>query len=356
MKKQEIAPHWVIFERAGSLAYMETQDAQPRGLFLAFYCVKSLPFLPGFELSPCDSLSKLRTMAMIVSLEIPIPTFTGKDPLQSTIVTSFADPRPGQNAQPLTTTLYVAFTSPTPPQTMTTIPVTLPALTSSASAVPTPPSSTVPPASSSSPGGPFVPHSPAGNGNGISGGAVAGVAIGCLIAGAVITFIACFFLYRRRNQKYPEPYIQSHLPYDTEQKSGAAVRTAPLPSAGIAARSSLPQPAEDAAISKEVSKIRDNIKNHVQNFYHYQPVHRGIGGAELTALAAATNLDPSVVETMLANPSTRSDTIRLFIAWAILSRCEGQRQPTLLPCELAPILETVAGQGGKDNGESILAF
>jgi hypothetical protein len=188
---------------------------------------------------------------------------------------------------------------------------------------------------------------------GVSGGAVAGVAIGCLIAGAVIALIAGFFLYRRQSRRHPAAYHQSHLPYDSETKSGAAVTSTAVPAAGRNTDSLLPQPVEDAAITKELSKIRDNIKNHVQTYYQFQPVSGGIVNSELAALATATGLDTTVITAMLVTPSMRGDIMRLFIAWSVLSRCEEGRQPTLLPLELVAMLEALSKNKGRDNGEYI---
>ncbi|KAF2691611.1 hypothetical protein K458DRAFT_3203 [Lentithecium fluviatile CBS 122367] len=289
----------------------------------------------------------------VSTLSVTVPfAEDGSRVVPLTLTTTLTDPR---YAQSIVTALVVTPSPVTDDQRIpitTEIAVTLPALPAASSN--TAASSTVaqsPDSTPAKPTGSTASHLPL-VGSGVSGGAVAGVAIGCLIAGAIIALIVCFFLYRRRNQKQSAPYHQSHLPYDTEHKSGVAVRTTPVPSAGMVAGSSLPQPVEDATISKEVSRIRDNIKNHVQNFYHYQPVRGGIGSSELTALAAATNLDAAVVEAMLVNTSTRGDTIRLFIAWAVLSRCEGLRQLTLLPLELAPVLEAISRQDGKDNVKS----
>ncbi|KAF1831721.1 hypothetical protein BDW02DRAFT_40076 [Decorospora gaudefroyi] len=210
--------------------------------------------------------------------------------------------------------------------------------------------SETPSTSSSSPAEP----QPTSGTTGVSGGAVAGVAAGCLIAGTLIALIACFFLYRRQNRKRPVARPQLHPAYDSENKFGAAVLISPGLGAIRNPERTLPQPVEDAAITKEVSKIRDNIKNHVQTYYHFQPGPGGIQSSDLAALATATNLNETVIEAMLVGTSMRGDAIRLFIAWAILSRCETGRHPTLLPLGLESILETMARKNLRGSGKYLL--
>lgn len=136
------------------------------------------------------------------------------------------------------------------------------------------------------------------NGSGLTSGAVAGIAIGALIVGGALAFLAAFFLFKRRNRtnanstgytsytdSTPElvmmqqqkgiglggrnsPYVQvsqTPLPAPPVQ---APAPTAPLPSNStpdIAAF--LPPIATEDAISHELSVLFSQIHRHVETYY-----------------------------------------------------------------------------------------
>jgi hypothetical protein len=192
---------------------------------------------------------------------------------------------------------------------------------------------------------PTDPQQTINGGNGdrsLSGGAVAGVAIGCLIAGAAIAAIVLVLLFRRRRNKQAAGFVQHHLPYNGTH---AGTEKAPIVTTAAVASSIdnlIPQPVEDEAITKEVSRLRDNIKNHVRTYYRFDPVgHIDIPHAQLAGLAAATGISTAILAESLLNPAKRDSALRLYLAWAILSRCEGNRLPSLLPGEIAALTAAV---------------
>ena len=102
----------------------------------------------------------------------------------------------------------------------------------------------------------------------------------------------------------------------------------------------LPQPAEDDAIIGGLSKIRDGIKNHVQNYYYSDPIsHEIVDEARLVDLSQATGIPTSALLKFLFNPATRLPTIRLFLGHLILSSCQGRTdgQPSFLPYEVSSL-------------------
>lgn len=114
----------------------------------------------------------------------------------------------------------------------------------------------------------------------------------------------------------------------------------------------LPQPAEDDAIIGGLSKIRDGIKNHVQNYYYSGPIsHEMVDEARLVDLSQATGIPTSALLKFLLNPTTRLPTIRLFLGYLILSRCQGRTdgQPSFLPDE---VLGLAAYQSSANNANS----
>lgn len=164
---------------------------------------------------------------------------------------------------------------------------------------------------------------------GVPGGAVAGVAIGCLIAGAIIASIMIYWLTRRD-------------PIRRRRQQSAFYRARPRKLAkGQNFNNLLPQPVEDSAIISEVSKIRDNIKNYVQTYYQFSPGKGGVESSHLEGLAADTNISAATFAAILANDGIYQDVLRLFIAWSILSRCGSTKQPTLLPADVASVMGTI---------------
>jgi len=108
----------------------------------------------------------------------------------------------------------------------------------------------------------------------------------------------------------------------------------------------LPQPTEDDAMIAGLSKIRDAIKNHVQNYYHTVPVdHKMVEEAGLVELARVLAIPTSSILDLLLNPATRVPMLRLYLGHLILSRCSGQSDTTLsfLPSEVSALAASDAG-------------
>jgi len=119
----------------------------------------------------------------------------------------------------------------------------------------------------------------------------------------------------------------------------------------------LPQPAEDAAIIGALSKIRDGIKNHAQNYYHNAPVrHDAVDEARLVELANTTVMPTSAIRNLLLNPATRVPTIRLFLGHLILSRCTGRidGQLSFLPSEISNLAAYPTDTDGKPASQAAL--
>jgi hypothetical protein len=156
--------------------------------------------------------------------------------------------------------------------------------------------------------------------NGLAGGPVAGIAIGSLLAGVLIAGIVFFFLLRRQKRRQYASRAVSHLPptnYTSGLEKGPVVVASAVPS-GI--DNLLPQPESDDTITGEVSKIRDNIKNHIRTYCHSGPLAGGINEAALHNLASAAGVSSSALVAALSNPSRRQETLRLVFAWVILSK------------------------------------
>ena len=194
-----------------------------------------------------------------------------------------------------------------------------------------------------------VPHSDAQKG--LTGGAVAGVAIGMLLAGVIIAGAVFLVLLRRQKKQQAisaAAYSRQHAPYNDRSvrpEKGPTVVAAPVGSI----ENLLPQPAEDDAITGQLSKIRDNIKNHVRTYYHSGPITSAdLNDASIRDVAALTGSSPAILVNALSNPSTRDNALRAIVGSVILTRCTGERTPSLLPTELAAISATIQVDSGNN--------
>jgi hypothetical protein len=177
---------------------------------------------------------------------------------------------------------------------------------------------------------------------GLASGAVAGVAIGMLFAGVLIAGAVFFFLLRHQKRRQA-----SHSPINHLAPSGYESRPEKGPvtvSRSVSNNISdlVPQPASDDNIKNNVSKIRDNIKNHVRTYCHSAPITSGVNEAALRNVASATSLSTGALVGALSNPSSRQDALRLIVAWIILSNTTSGKSSELLPSQLSGLSAAVA--------------
>ncbi|CAG8976954.1 hypothetical protein HYALB_00008865, partial [Hymenoscyphus albidus] len=182
---------------------------------------------------------------------------------------------------------------------------------------------------------------------GISKGATTGIGIGCAAAGALIAGLLFFLLVRRKRQ----PKHQSLGPYPESGYLGDV--KIPMEAISSSSRGAavtnidrlLPQPAEDDAIIGGLSRVRDGIKNHVQNYYHQSTIRPElVDETEVIELAHTTGIPAATLRKLLLKPSTRLAAIRLYLAQLILSSCEGQHgsNTSFLPQEIAALAASLA--------------
>jgi hypothetical protein len=134
----------------------------------------------------------------------------------------------------------------------------------------------------------------------------------------------------------------------TSQEKGFSAKTVPLAGArhsttGVAG--GLPQPLEDKAISGDVSKISNAIKNHVQSYYHTSRISPGlIDYDDLHALGSNLPISVGTLTTLMGNAATREIALRFIIAWVVVSRLQPSKDPSmsLLPSEVAQCYKTIS--------------
>ncbi|KAF1954190.1 hypothetical protein CC80DRAFT_418382 [Byssothecium circinans] len=203
-------------------------------------------------------------------------------------------------------------------------------------------SSTVSPSSTSSP---IQPSASSPNNNGLATGAVAGVAIGCFFAGALIAAVLAWFFTKR---KKPQSVRDSEASATAlmHQEKGPIAKTVSLHNASPVpfAMEGLSQPLEDKAVSGEISKISNLIKNHVQSYYHSKSVNPGlIDNDDLQQLGSDLPVSVGTLSALLGNAATREIALRFCIAWVVTSRSRLHDSPatTFLPLELSECLQSM---------------
>ncbi|PVH85557.1 hypothetical protein DL98DRAFT_606741 [Cadophora sp. DSE1049] len=194
----------------------------------------------------------------------------------------------------------------------------------------------------------------------ISPGAAAGVGIGSAIAGAVIAALVLLLLFGRYKKRHQESAgYSNHLPnYNSDL--GRQEKELPIPTKTgvVVTESYLPQPAEDDAIIGELSRLRDNIKNHVQSFYITGPIDaQSLDRSLLGELGRDTGIQLSKLQDLLVNRTSRNSALRLCIGWIILSRCDGggPADTSLLPDEAAAVAALISNVDYKDTRKATLA-
>jgi hypothetical protein len=183
-----------------------------------------------------------------------------------------------------------------------------------------------------------APSSQGNSSSGIAPGAVAGAAIGCLIAGALIAGLIFWFCWGKRKPSRGRDYEASAL---MPHEKGFAPNAIPLgsgSSAAAAVAGALPLPLEDKAVTGEISKISNSIKNHVQSYYQMGRVSPGlIDLDDIHALGSSQPISPGTLSTLLDSATTREIALRFCIAWVVCSRMQpgADSKTSLLPIELA---------------------
>ncbi|KAF2746173.1 hypothetical protein M011DRAFT_478552 [Sporormia fimetaria CBS 119925] len=202
---------------------------------------------------------------------------------------------------------------------------------------------TVPIATSQMVGNTTIPSpGKSASGNSLATGAVAGVAIGCLIGGALIAGLAVWFCLgrARRARRRPDSEATSMALMASHEKA-PAVKTVSLGSSKPMSgnlNAVLPQPLEDKAVSDGFASIGLAIKNHVQSYYHASRVSPGLLDLDdLQKLGRNLPISIGTLSTLLANPETREVALRFSLAWLLVSRMglSASSETTLLPLEIS---------------------
>lgn len=193
----------------------------------------------------------------------------------------------------------------------------------------------------------------------LKGGAAAGIAVGCLVAGALVATLACFLLFSRRKKRaaaqagHLEPTVYSE---EHDLKHPAKTSSTPMGAIDAAAiiENNLPQPKEDNAIIGDLSRIKSRIEGHVDSYYHTAGANNQATAQALSAaLGTAFPVSMLKLQELLSNPRKRPAVLRTAIAWIIVSRIDFSSGPdtTFLPAYVAGATRDLCASGMDEPSE-----
>lgn len=195
---------------------------------------------------------------------------------------------------------------------------------------------------------------------GLGSGAIAGIAIGCVIAGLIIGAVAALCLLRRRQDKHTVP---EYLPM--KYSSGEKV----LPLAPVSDKLQLDQflldSKPDADIAAELQSLGQLIQQHVENNYHLQPVQRSPNVLAQTLVQLGLYEQDSSAAISLASlavdPRTRWAALQHVISRVTFasSSLDGHSPISLLPPFSGAFVQTLppieSHRGSSEGGYNVLS-
>lgn len=207
--------------------------------------------------------------------------------------------------------------------------------------------------------------SPEPSTSGISVGAIAGAAVGSLVAGLFIGLLGAWFLFRRRSKqpasgRQLEASEESHGAGHTslnEAKSAAFITTQPGDTQAQLSQFLLDGVA-DQEIASELQSLGVLIYQHVENYYHLRPVQSNASDLEpfLSALGFEHNsgLAPDSVAALCIEPRTRQTGLRHVISHVVLRSIDVQSssQLSMFPAPVATFLRSVPANAFRGNDSS----
>ncbi|KAH7129547.1 hypothetical protein B0J13DRAFT_598509 [Dactylonectria estremocensis] len=175
--------------------------------------------------------------------------------------------------------------------------------------------------------------------NGISGGAVAGVAIGCLLLGLALGALAVFFFCRRHGKKRRH-HRRPRGEFLAEKENSPRES----PPTAINLDHFLLDTTPDKEIVSELRALGHLVSMHVDNNYHHQPVP-----TDASSLAASISKlgfhagSANTIASLCCNPQTRAVGLRHFISQVIFTSIDfNARSPlSMLPAPVAAFLASI---------------
>jgi hypothetical protein len=200
--------------------------------------------------------------------------------------------------------------------------------------------------------------------HGLSSGAVAGVAVGCAVAGAVFAFLVLILMRTKRGSRNRSTTFASRTPSDRfgsrhlgdsgtplrqypskREKGGAITRSVEE----ATAENVLVQPKDDGAIKQSVATLFKAIDDHTLNYYVDTPFSKAIIASKETTgklpigISAQNDVN---FDKLLGDHLTRSSAITALITAQVLDCIDffGDPEKTLLPKVITSFLRSSIDQ------------
>ncbi|KAI0105602.1 hypothetical protein F4776DRAFT_646923 [Hypoxylon sp. NC0597] len=196
--------------------------------------------------------------------------------------------------------------------------------------------------------------------HGLSGGAIAGIAIGCTVAGLVIGAIAgFFFLFRRQKPQGPKARSQV-TSYNSLEKPLRSAFSSPFPTERLQLDHFLLDSSSDAEISSEMRSLSQLLQQHVENHYHMQPVSLGVDALSTALVRLGLDQNSTMSASRLASlaidPNTRYKAIQHVIARVTFASVtlDGASPLSLLPEPISSFISLMpAAEGHRESAEAV---
>ncbi|KAK0753002.1 hypothetical protein B0T18DRAFT_314869 [Schizothecium vesticola] len=224
-------------------------------------------------------------------------------------------------------------------------------------AVPTTPNTT-PAAGSAATTKGSIPTSPLvgqSSSPGLGAGAVAGVAIGCLVAGALVAFAIAFFCLKRRRSKQYDGDSPASTTVVTSDLKGFHV---PPPVAdGSPLDKFLLDSTSDKEMAAELHALGTLIQSHTENNYHSGAVlvNRNTLSAALAQLGVQRggSLGPSELASLALAPATRQVALQHVISQVVFTSIDtsSRSQLSMLPSPIAAFLQSIPPPEGGNTAD-----
>ena len=199
---------------------------------------------------------------------------------------------------------------------------------------------------------------------GLPSGAIAGIAIGCLVAGALLAVVLGFFMLRWRRRRvyrvgYPIPSGplgdtgERGLYMDAKPVANASEQSTILPTV----TNNLPPPVEDYHLEREAQQLHQSIHAHVGTFYNYAKILQIPDEFfDFTTLGPAMAIPSVTLAALLSSLTSRQAALHFCISWTIITKLGGEcgADTSLLPAELAASLQLLRSNSlAGDEGTSL---
>lgn len=197
-----------------------------------------------------------------------------------------------------------------------------------------------------------------GNDKGLAGGAVAGIAIACIVAGIALGAVAMFLLFRRRRRQ-PRTNFHQVSNGGIEPKKDVMVTVTPSKN-DVDLNQFLLDTIPDKQIEGELHALSELLYQHVESHYHRSPVHLDAQTLAQSLVhigysPAASGVDAMAVVALCLEPSSRPVGLRHVLSHVIFSSLDfsSGSNMAMLPPVVREFLSTIpsAENNGTAPGE-----